>query len=114
MPKLDLMTSTNSTGVIFSALRTLTGDTDFANFTGVVSAKVNGKLKIDKEEITVQLTNSRPNFAIIDVHWEDFGYKNYKEMGLFGRMTTEWNEVKSTSARSFKVFSDTYEIEICY
>jgi hypothetical protein len=114
MPKLDLMTSTESTGVIFSVLRTLTGDTNYANFTGVVSAKVNGKLKIDKEEITVQLTNSRPNFAIIDVHWEDFGYKNYKEMGLYGRMTTEWNEVKSTSARSFKVFGETYEIEICY
>ncbi|WP_163003096.1 hypothetical protein [Pseudomonas viridiflava] len=114
MPKLDLMTSSESTGIIFSALRTLTDDTSYASFTGVVSAKVNEKLKIDREEITVQLTNSRPNFAFIDVHWEDCGYKNYKEMGLFGRMSTEWNEVKSTSDRSFKVFSDTYEIEIHY
>lgn len=114
MPKLDLMTSSKSTQIIFSALKTLTGDTTFANFTGVVSAKINGKLKIDKEEITIQLTNNRPNFAFIDVHWEDCGYKNYKEMGLYGRMSTEWNEVKSTSDRSFKVFSDTYEIEIHY
>ncbi|EMJ4071449.1 hypothetical protein ISH43_09770 [Pseudomonas aeruginosa] len=114
MPKLDLLTSSNSTSVVFSALRQLTGDTSYASFAGVVSAKVNGVLKIDKEEITVQLTNSRPNFAIIDIHWEDCGYKNYKEMGLFGRMTTEWNDVKSTSARSFSVFSDSYEIEICY
>ncbi|KPX55137.1 hypothetical protein ALO67_200027 [Pseudomonas amygdali pv. hibisci] len=74
----------------------------------MVSAKVNKKLKIDKEEITVQLTNSPPNFALIDVHWEDCVYKNHKEMGLFGRMSTEWNEVKSTSERSFKVLSDNY------
>lgn len=114
MPKLDLMTSSKSTQIIFTALKNLTGDTTFASFTGIVSAKVNGKLKIDKEEITVQLTNHRPNFAFIDVHWEDCGYKNYKEMGLYGRMSTEWNEVKSTSDRSFKVLSDAYEIEIHY
>ena len=114
MPKLDLITSSDSTNVIFAALRTLTGDTDYASFTGIVSAKVNDVLKINKEEITVHLTNSRPNFAIIDIIWEDCGYKNYKEMGLFGRMTTQWNEVKSTSAKSFKIYSESYEIEVCY
>ena len=114
MPRLDLMTSAESTGIIFSALRALTGDTDYASFLGVVSAKVNGILKVDKEKIMVNLINSRPNFAIIDVHWEDFGYKNYKKMGLFGRMNTQWNEVRSTSERSFIVLGDNYEVEIWY
>ncbi len=57
---------------------------------------------------------NRPNFATIDIHWEDWGYKNYKDMGLYGRMNTEWNRVKSTSARSFEVLGGSYRIEVCY
>ncbi|QCY14989.1 MULTISPECIES: hypothetical protein [Pseudomonas] len=114
MPKLDLLTSSNSTSVVLSAIRDLTDDTDTATFNGVVSAKINGSLKIDREEITVQLINSRPNYAIIDIHWEDCGYKNYKDMGLYGRMTTQWNEVKKSSATSFTLYGETYEIVVNY
>jgi hypothetical protein len=81
---------------------------------GVVSAKIKGSLKIDSEPIKVQLTNSRPNYALIDVMWEDCGYKNYKDMGLFGRMSTQWQEVEMIAPRAFRVVSDDYQLEIKY
>jgi len=111
---LDLIESSGSTQVIFSVLRELTGNTDFVNFIGVITAKVNGKIQIDEDEIKVLLTNNYPNFAIIDIIWEEYGYKNYKQMGLFGRMTTEWQKVKKTGPKKFTIYSDTYEITVNY
>lgn len=111
---LDLKESSESTQVIFSVLRELTGDTNYASFIGVITAKVNGKIKIDEDEIKVLLINNRPNFAIIDVLWEEYSYKNYKQMGLYGRMTTEWQEVKKTGPKVFTIYSDTYEIAVNY
>ncbi|MBI6949456.1 hypothetical protein [Pseudomonas koreensis] len=114
MPKLDLLKSSESTSVIISAIREITGDTNHAYFTGTVSAKINGRSRITSEKITVHLTNSRPNFATIDIMWEDCGYKNYREMGLYGRMTTQWYEASSISDRSISLFNESIEIEIYY
>ncbi|WP_146750271.1 hypothetical protein [Pseudomonas sp. RIT411] len=114
MAKLDQLTSSISTQVVISAIREITNDTSFASFVGVVSAEVGGVQKIYRQKIDVQLTYNRPNHAIINILWEDCGYKNYKSMGLYGMMTTEWNEVVSTSARSFKILGGTFEIEVCY
>ncbi len=55
---LDLMTSSESTQVIYTVLRELTGDTNYVSFLGSVTAKVNGKSKIDEEDIRVSLTYS--------------------------------------------------------
>jgi len=114
MPMLDQLKSSRSTAVIFSALRALTGDTSNATFTGVVSAEVDGEEIIVEENISVQLTNSRPNFATVHIHWEEHGYEDYRKLGLFGSMDTRWNEVKATSARSFRIYGENYEVEVCY
>lgn len=114
MAKLELLESSRGTQVVLDVIRKLTGDTSYAKFAGVVTATVNGVVKVDRETIEVQLTNSRPNFAYIDVHWEDFGYKNFHDMGVYGRMDTRYNQVKVTGAKSFVVIGDNYRIEISY
>jgi len=110
----NLNTSSESTYLIFDVIRKITGNTDCASFTGTVSATVNGILKIDQEKIPILLTNSRPNCVLIDIMWEDGGYKNYKDMGLFGRMSTQWQQVKKSGTRAFTILSDTYVIEVAY
>lgn len=106
--------SAKSTAVILDVIRELTGDTTYASFEGIVSASINGELKIDGERLDVSLTNSRPNYALIDVIWEDGGYKNYRDMGLYGRMSTQWQEAEKIAPRTFRVIGDTYHLDIQY
>lgn len=106
--------SATGTALILEIIRELTDDTNYVAFQGIISAEINGDLKIDGEKIEVHLTNSRPNYALIDVIWEDYGYKNYKDMGLFGRMSTQWQEVQMVEPRAFKVISDTYQLIVQY
>jgi hypothetical protein len=111
---LHPLKSSKSTAVILDVIRELTGDTNYASFEGTVSATIDGKPKIDGERINVQLTNSRPNYALIDVMWEDYGYDNYRDLGLFGRMSTQWQEAEKVAARTFRVVGDNYCLDIEY
>ncbi len=106
--------SSESTAVILKVIRELTDDTTYAVFEGSVSATINGQLKINAEPLKVHLTNSRPNYALIDVMWEDSGYENYRDMGLYGRMSTQWQEVRMVAPRTFRVSGDTYQLDIQY
>jgi hypothetical protein len=110
----DLRESSESTQVILSVIRELTGDTSYASFIGIITAKVRGKIEINEHEIKVLLTNNRPNYASIDILWEEHGYINYKQIGLYGRMTTEWQKVKITGPKIFTIYNDTYEIAVNY
>ncbi|MGC4734041.1 hypothetical protein [Providencia hangzhouensis] len=111
---LDLIKRGESTAVILEVIRNLTGEVAYARFDGVVTATVQGKEIIHEEEIQILLTYNAPNYAYIDIIWEDYGYKNYKDMGLFGRMSTQYQQVKKSGARCFTLISDNYTIDIMY
>lgn len=104
--------SVRSTKIIIDMIRELSGDTNFVMFDATVSASINGKQKIDKEIIRVHLTNSRPNYASIDIMWEDYGYKNYRDMGLYGHMTTQYQEVIKINQTKLRIIDKNYQIEI--
>jgi len=73
--------------------------------------------QIVEEEIQVLLTKTKTGGFIsfnIDVMWEEYGYKNYRQMGLFGRMNTNFQRIKKTGPKLFTVVGDTYEILINY
>ena len=106
--------SSESTHIILSVIKELTGDMYYANFTGIVTAKVRDKIEIDEAKIEVHLTNYQPSYARIDISWEEYGYKDYKQKGLYGRMSTGWCEVKKTGPKVFTIYSDTYEIAVNY
>lgn len=111
---LHPLKSSRSTAVVLGVIRELTGDTTYTAFVGTISATINGELKIDAERIDVQLTNSRPNYALIDIMWEDCGYKNYQDMGLFGRMSTRYQEAEKVGPRTFSVLGTSYQIDVTY
>ncbi|AXH61197.1 MULTISPECIES: hypothetical protein [Providencia] len=111
---LDLIKRGESTAVILSVIRDLTGEATFAIFDGIVTVTVQGKKIIDEEEIQIQLTYSPPNYAVIDILWEICGYKNYKDMGLHGRMSTQYQQAKKSGLRRLTLINDNYTIDIMY
>ncbi|MBE0402180.1 hypothetical protein [Halomonas citrativorans] len=80
-----------------------------------VSAEVNGKLIIDREIIKCQFTIHHNN-AVVHIMWEDYGYKAYKALGLFGTMNTDWQYFRtiSDSALEIKDKDGKYKIKINY
>ncbi|NIP44199.1 MAG: hypothetical protein GWN61_22330, partial [candidate division Zixibacteria bacterium] len=54
-----------------------------------VSAEVGGRIIIDNEIIKC-LFSIQHNKAEVHIMWEDYGYKSYKNLGLFGSMNSEW------------------------
>lgn len=106
--------SSKSAAVLIDVIRELSGSTRYASTEATVSATIDGKLKIDSDIIRVILVNGDPNFAQIDIFWEDYGYKNYKDMGLFGRMNTQYQSVEKVAGRVFRITGDNYQIDIGY
>jgi hypothetical protein len=108
------MDDMNGTLLIIEIIRELTGDTKHPNFVGTVSAEVKGSTVISEQDIGVALTYDGTNYAYIDVHWEDYGYKPYREMGLYGRMNTQFPSVIRTASREFRIIDNTYSVTIAY
>jgi hypothetical protein len=59
----------------------------------VISAKVRGELIIDDELFECQFTK-KLDTVNMSVYWEEGGYRNYKALGLFGLMETNWQKVR--------------------
>lgn len=45
------------------------------------------------------------NYMLVDIMWEDAGYSNYKELGLYGRYSTYYVRM-SYRNRVLKIYSD--------
>ena len=58
---------------------------------------------------STQVIYMRPNYARIDIMWENYGYKNYRDTGLYGSMNTKWQEVEMTGNNTFIIYGDNYE-----
>ncbi len=110
---LDISTLRESSQVIIDIAKEMSGDSRFASFAGEVTAIVNDAVVVNQEYIDIRLNNN-PNFSTIDIMWEDFGYKNYKSMGLFGRMTTQYQRVEKTDESQFTIIDTKFKIVVNY
>jgi uncharacterized lipoprotein len=79
-----------------------------------VTAIVKGRKVITDETIKVQFSiDFNRNIATIFIFWEDYGYKRYKSMGLYGMMDTQWQGVEKIDDKTIVVSSEgEYEIDI--
>jgi hypothetical protein len=91
-----------------------TSDPRFAKTDARITAIVGGKEVISNETITVSFTFDGHNHALIIIYWEDGGYPKYKSMGLYGQMSTAWQEVQEVAPRSIKILDHSFEIFIVY
>ncbi|OFE13436.1 hypothetical protein PHACT_10045 [Pseudohongiella acticola] len=80
-----------------------------------VSAEVGGKLIIDSEIIKCQFAIHH-NRAEVHIMWEDYGYKAYKALGLFGSMNTDWQYLSTLrdGVLEIKDKEGTYKITVKY
>jgi hypothetical protein len=97
---------------MLEVIKELTGapDISFANGTFSVLAKVNDRLVIDKEPMECHFTKGL-DFVTISIYWEEGGYKNYRDMGLFGKMNTKWQEIKR-KANWLYINGEAYKLRI--
>lgn len=111
---LSPIKSSESTSKIIDAIRELTDDTVYANFDGIITVSMNGKNIIEDETLRVVLQYDGTNYGSISIFWEDYGYKNYKSMGLHGIMSTQFQEVQKINNRNILVINDNYNVSITY
>jgi len=90
--------------VIKDAICDITGDGSRNNAVGefIVSAEVAGETIIDREIIKCYMVLQHDS-AELQVYWEDYGYKAYKKLGLFGQMNSKWQPIEKLTDSSFIV-----------
>ncbi|KUZ93883.1 hypothetical protein [Burkholderia ubonensis] len=110
------MDEDKDTPLVMTVIREITGESDarFASFDATVSAAVGGVDVITDELIRVALVYDGTNYADISVFWEDHGYRNYRQMGLFGIMKTQYQSVIRTGVREIRVVDEKYSVTIRY
>lgn len=111
---LSMKKSSDSTHVTINVIRDITSNTTYAKFEGIVTVEMNGVTIIDEETIEITLTYDGSNYTSIGIFWEDYDYKDYKEKGLHGLMSTQYQEVKQTGYRDFTIFNNNYTVKIGY
>ncbi len=107
----------NGTLTVRDAVRTLTGDNNRSSAEAMcsITAKVRGKVIVNSDIVNCQFVVHHDS-ADVNIFWEDYGYKKYKELGLYGQMNSKWQMIDEVDDRSFSV-SDalgSYEIRIEY
>ncbi len=96
----------------FEAILTVTADrtATFAKATLLVSAKINDTLVINEESFEVIIQKER-DCVSVSIYWEEGGYKAYKNLGLFGKMNTKFQETSMKSGFLY-LYGDNYKIRI--
>jgi hypothetical protein len=92
----------------------MTGNTNHASFAGKVSADVSGTKAILEQDVRVALTYDETNYVVVDVLWQYHGYKNDRQLGLYGWMNTRYESAVQTASREFRVINQEYSVTIRY
>ena len=95
---------TDSTHYLVELIKTLEDDRNASIHTGEfkVTAVVNNKEIVSGETIQCALLEKN-NGVDIDIHWEDYGYKAFRELGLYGRSNSKYFMLEEISERSFRI-----------
>lgn len=101
---------------IVLALRDL-GDvgTRYAATIAVVTAVVNDVVIVDEAQIKIALMLGEQG-DIIDMYWAESNYRNFRELGLYGRFNTNFQDVCVSGSRELRIqdASEGYLITLRY
>ncbi|HCM0916304.1 TPA: hypothetical protein N2817_004515 [Vibrio parahaemolyticus] len=88
-------------------IKTLSDDRNASSYKGgfYITAQVGGKTKVSNEYIECMLVKHHDR-ADVSVFWEDHGFKNYRDMGLFGLMNSNYFSINILSDTSFELEDD--------
>ena len=79
----------------------------------IITAIVGGHQKINKEPINCDFIIQH-NGIQIDLMWEDAGYKNYPDMGLYGYTRSPYFSINILSQNSFKLIDKKRAYELIF
>lgn len=101
------MSSVESMYYLSELIKELSQDRNAGSYFGkfTISAVVNGKEKISRESVGCQLTIKHDSVDV-SVYWEDYGYKGFRDMGLYGRTNSEFFSVNELSSNSFEIINN--------
>lgn len=111
---LDIIAAGEGTEAVKEAIWELNGYRNHraADAIVVVSAWVKGRQVIEKENIRAGFQFDGTNYATIYIYWEEYGHENYRDMGLYGSVKTQYNIVKKAGPRSLAIHDPNYQITI--
>ncbi|WP_407363529.1 hypothetical protein [Pseudomonas luteola] len=94
----------DGTHYLCELIKNLSDDRNAGSFHGefTVTATVGGRTKVDGEVVGCQLVIQHDSVDV-NIFWEDFGYKGYREMGLYGKANSKYQNVQELSQRSFEM-----------
>ncbi len=108
--------SSESTYAVNDLICAMTGHRDTGYYSGMatVSADVNGSTVVDHQDIEVIVKFDGTNYSTINIYWEEHGYKNYRALGLYGQMSTQYQEVFFVPPRGLKIQGSPYVVRFQY
>lgn len=108
--------SSESTYAVNDLIGAMTGHRDTGYYCGMatVSADVDGATVIDHQDIEVAVTFDGTNYASICIFWEEHGFKNYRAIGLYGQMSTQYQDAHFVPPRGLKLLGQAYVIRFQY
>ena len=81
----------------------------------LITAVVNGETVISEKRIQLYISiDHSMESDYIRICWEDYGYENYRDMGLYGEMAPKFQPCIDLGQQTFKIQDDHYEIYINY
>lgn len=116
--KNELVRSNASRRVLLAAIDEISGlnnrGVGFAKFQAHVTAEVRGKAVVQRTPIVVTFGVGAHRAGKIGIYWEDHGVSNYRDLGLYGEMDTNFQTVQKNGNRSIVVLGDSYRVQIDY
>ena len=94
----------DSTHYLAELIKTLSNDRNSSYYKGdfYITATVDGVGKINNDLVECELVIQYDSVKI-SIYWEEYGYRNYREMGLYGVVSSKYREITQLSDKSFSV-----------
>lgn len=96
-------------------IKDLSDDRNATSYRGdfIITAVVNGVEKVTEDRIGCMFIKHHDHVEI-DVMWEDCGYKNYRDMGVYGLMRSQYFTIENITNSTFKLLDNNGSYELFF
>ncbi|PKH56544.1 hypothetical protein CXF83_15130 [Shewanella sp. Choline-02u-19] len=96
-------------------IKDLSDDRNATSYRGffTITAVVNGTEKVSADRIDCMFIKHHDHVEV-DVMWEDCGYKNYRDMGIYGLMRSQYFSIKNIYKNSFQLLDNNGSYELTF
>lgn len=96
-------------------IKNISDDYNATSYRGdfIITAVVNGSEKISNDKINCMFIKHHDHVEI-NVMWESCGYKNYRDMGLYGLMRSQFFTIRNITNSSFQLLDNNGSYELTF